>query len=874
MALTGGDRIGPYEIVEPLGAGGMGEVYRGRDPRLGRDVALKVLPDAFAADPERMARFAREAQLLASLNHPHIAMLYGLEESGGVRALAIELVEGPTLAERAASGAIPLEESLQYARQIADALEAAHDRGIIHRDLKPANVKLTREGAVKVLDFGLAKALDDPPQASSVHNSPTLSLAATRAGVIMGTAAYMAPEQARGAAVDRRADIWSWGVLVFELLAGGKMFESPTVSDTLAAVLRADVEWSRLPATTPPHIVRLLRRCLERDPRRRLQAIGEARLALDELPAEPPPPQVAPAPSRMNRWLAALAGVALLAAAGLGIVLATRRPPEAKVRKYQIASDPEFTFGHTPSISPDGRRMAITIHPTKSGPTRHLIAIRSLDGLSTQILPGTEDGREPFWSPDSRHLAFITPTQLKRIEPGAGPPVTVCELPEGNATARGDWSADGTIIFGVGELFRVSAGGGLPAKLPALAGERRVSPRLLPGGRYLFRMQGVQAGVAVGAFDSPQVTRLIAAAGPAVFAPLAPGASQGYLVFLRERTLLAQRFDAAKPALSGEPFPLAESVDSVPGAMFDVAGTEVLTYRSGSRGEFQLTWLERDGKTQPAWNPGAYVALALSPDGKRVVLVEGTPPKQDLWMLELERKTYSRFTFDAGREFGPVWSPDGRQIAYGAGTESEGRILVKSAGGSGSEETLLKERGTPQDWSADGKFLIYTTGSRGTARTDIWVLPMTGEKKPRAWLQTQFAEFAARFSPDGKYIAYASDESGRFEVYVRPFPDATQGKWQVSTEGGNHPQWSRDGKHLYYFGLGFQKPMMEVPVKIAGGSFEAGAPKPLFDSGITGASTGVQPRYARSPDGRFLVITSPDSSDGPMTMVLNWAAGR
>ncbi|MBI3694947.1 MAG: serine/threonine-protein kinase [Acidobacteria bacterium] len=523
MPISAGTRLGPYEIVASLGAGGMGEVYRARDARLGRDVALKVLPEVFAKDAERMARFEREAQVLASLNHPNIAALYGLEESGGVRALVMELVEGPTLAERIEDGPIPIDEALPIARQIAEALEAAHEKGIIHRDLKPSNVKVKADGAVKVLDFGLAKALEDDPASSDVRNSPTLSLAATRAGVILGTAAYMPPEQAKGKPVDRRADIWAFGVVLFEMLTGQQLFAGETAGDTLAAVIKDEPKWDRLPESTPPAIRKLLRRCLDRDPRRRLRDIGEARLVIEDVmagaPAEEPSPRprVSASPRLAVSWV--VAGALLISTLVLAFLYFGETPPAERVMRYSVPA-PEKASIHSFAISPDGRYLAIAA--TAQG--KRYLWVRALDALQPQLLPGTEEAANPFWSPDSRWIGFFAQGKLKKIAVSGGPAQTLCDAAAGRG---GAWNRDGVILFApspTGPLFRVSAVGGVPVQVAkAEGGGTHRNPVFLPDGRrFLYQVTGGtadKAGVHVASLDGVAPRRVLADISNVAYAP-------------------------------------------------------------------------------------------------------------------------------------------------------------------------------------------------------------------------------------------------------------------------------------------------------------------------------------------------------------------
>lgn len=869
--------IAHYRILSKLGEGGMGAVYRATDTKLARDVAIKVLPDAFANDADRLSRFTREAQVLASLNHPNIAAVYGIEE----RAIVMELVEGPTLADRLAQGVVPLNEALAIARQIAEALEAAHERGIIHRDLKPANVKVTPDGKVKVLDFGLAKLADaadvgeDPASAPTVvrGNSPTL------AGMIMGTAGYMSPEQARGQHVDRRADIWAFGVVLFEMLTGRDLFGGgATVTDMLAAVVMRDPDWSLLPDGTPASVRRLLDRCLRKDLKTRLRDIGEACFVLDGPMEAPPVNETAAVADSRRSWLpwALVASLTIVAAIGWWMRPAPRTPPMAK---FVIQPPEGVTFGHFPAVSPDGRRIAAVVHQKN---VQHAIVLRSLDGLAGQMLAGDEDSRDPFWSPDGRSLAFFAgnPRKLKRMEIGGGPAVTLCETTRSNESLAGAWSREGVIVFSSAEgLYQVAAAGGVPAKLPGSPGLARAYPQFLPDGKhYLF--QGVEkgkSGVWVGSLTSPEATRLVDSSSHGVFAPSSEGSTTGYLLYGRERTLMAHAFDAGSRQLQGAPFPVGENVNQQLGSLlFGAAGANVLVFQSGSGDRAnELLSFDRSGRAEPAAEPGSYSEIVLSPDGKRAALGEGNIQNmegRELWLLDLGRNVRTRFTFHPGTDTHPVWSPDSTKIVYGAQREGAVDLYLKSSSGGGAEEALLKSktRKLPTDWSRDGRFLLYEDVDDKTAR-DIWVLPMAGERKPHLYLRTEFQEGHAKFSPDGNYVAYQSNEGGPHQIYVRPFPDSPKGKWQVSTGGGAQPVWSQDGKELYF--ISPLKQLMAATVKLGPPSAPAAqvdTPQPLFDSRMFGTVYGTSPRYAHLPDGRFLVVAYSERDASPLTVVLNW----
>ena len=881
MALTTGARLGPYEVTPLLGAGGMGEVWRARDTRLNRDVALKFLLEVFLRDPERMARFEREAQLLASLNHPNIAQLYGLEESGGARALVMEYVPGQIL-----QGPLPVEEALPIARQIAEALEYAHDRGIIHRDLKPSNVKLTPEGNVKVLDFGLAKALDDSPSEGGLHNSPTLSVAGTRAGVILGTAAYMSPEQAKGKPVDRRADIWSFGAVIYEILTGRQLYTGETAAETLAAVMMKDPALERLPAATPPAVRAMIRRCLEKDPRKRLQAIGEARLILEDPPAQPLAPTPAltePRPSGSGRLAWALGAAATLAAAALAFVHFRETPAETPPVRFQISAPEKTSFRLIPSISPDGRRVAFSA-TAEGGQTR--LWVRPLGSLEAQPLPGTDDAGYHFWSPDSRFIGFSAQGKLKKVEVSGGPPQTLCDAPP---LVSGAWSRQGVIVFGSTRvpLFRVAAAGGAATPLTTLDPSRQEEghhePFFLPDDRhflYFIRARAAEhSGVYLGAVDaradSKDRRRLLGADSHAEYAPPLDG-RLGHLLFVRESTLMAQPFDARKLQLGGEPFPVAERVRAFVGhGSFSVSDTGVLAWREGASGlRAQLTWFDREGKKlATAGKPGYYNNVALSPDGRQAAAEHspGADRNSDIWLFDLIRDIPSRFTFHAAIDRLPVWSPDGGRIVFGSGRDGPLNLYEKTSNGVGNETALLQSNTAkyPHDWSRDGRFLVYSNQDPKT-RLDLWVLPMTGDRKPAPYLQTEFDETQGQFSPDGKWMAYVSTESGVPQVYVQPFP-AAGGKRQISSEGGFHPRWRGDGKELFFLAPGAV--LMSAEIRAAP-KFESSVPKRLFQTQMFGVQTLTFHRYAVAPDGkRFLMIAATeDTAAAPITVVQNWLA--
>ena len=916
MPLTIGTRLGSYEIVSPLGQGGMGEVYRARDSVLGRDVALKILPAAFTHDPDRVARFRREAQLLASLNHPHIAAIYGLEESGDIPALVLELVEGPTLADVITgtasgvgpgavglrrrdsvsgpepsaqslepAGGLPIAEALPIARQIAEALEAAHATGIVHRDLKPANVKLRPDGTVKVLDFGLAKALaPDPASAAAgdASQSPTItSPAMTRAGVILGTAAYMSPEQARGQAVDRGADIWAFGCVLFEMLTGTRAFPGDDPTETIAAIIRADPDWSRLPPDTPESIRRTLRRCLEKDRTRRLADIRDARLEIEEAGQAPPVlPVVAERTPRLRErliWIAALAALAIVAVAAL-LRTTDGGPsvPSSPEMRVEITTPPT-TDPVSLALSPDGMKLVFVA----SSDGRPLLWLRSLVSGEARPLQGTDGASFPFWSPDSRSVAFFTDERIKRLDLDGGSPRNLALAPVG---AGGTWGADGTILFPQvpdSPLFRVSADGGLALPLPVVETERGPGhrfPQLLPDGRRFLYYVAESRAVYAGAIDRPERQRLFDADAAAVFVP------PGEVLFIRAGTLFAQRFDPVGLELLGEPSVLAEgiAIDEFGVAPVSASATGSVVYRAGAvTRERRLAWFDRSGAelrtiggpdTATARNP------SLSPDGRQVALSRGVAGNTDIWTLDLARDVLTRFTTETGPDISPVWSPDGDRIAYSAAARapqgSQGVFNVFHKHRGTGETTLLVDTDLPaiaMDWSPDGRFFLFRTRPLNeTTGWDIWAAPLEGDGQPFPVVRTSFEDRTAQFSPDGRWVAYETNQSGRFQIHVQPFP-GPGASTPVSTGGGVQPRWRPDGREIFYVAPDGR--LMAVPVvpPASGQDIELGSPVALFltriDSSVQG---GTLHDYSVSNDGQqFLMNTFVEARASPLTLILN-----
>ena len=915
MPLSVGTRVGSYEIVSPLGAGGMGEVYRARDTRLKRDVAIKVLPEQFAADPDRLARFQREAELLASLNHPGIAAVYGLEHTDTGTALVLELVEGPTLADLIGRGAIPIADALKIARQLAEALEAAHDKNVIHRDLKPANVKVRDDGTVKVLDFGLAKLTEIGGQPGTgshpLSMSPTLTSPATRIGVVLGTAAYMAPEQARGKDVDKRADIWAFGCVLFEMLSGVSTFGGDDVTDTVAFVITREPDWSALPPATPGSIRRLLRRCLEKDRKRRLADIADARLEIEEALSPSTESSITHAavtttsPTASARYAWGIAALLLVTsiAAWAWIMFGGRSPEPAPVARLLVSLPEKMSF-HLPgvgnvassfgfnsgSISPDGRTLAFTL-VDETG--KVVIWIRRLDSLDMRPLPGTEGATTPFWSPDSRVLGFVVEGAVKKVDVAGGPPLTVATLT--SATMRGGtWNRDNIIVVApaAGPLSQVSAAGQPTLVTKLQAGEtahRR--PSFLPDGRhFLYLIQGNSPGIAVGSLDSMEAKRLpLSTDGQAIYVP------PGYLLFTRQGTLLAQPFDSGRLELTGEPSPVAEQVATDSGnglSAFSASDTGILTYRRGavvgstnaSGAAIQLAWFDKGGKELELVGAAApYRGVDVSRDGTRVAAHRHEGEGGDVWILEHPRGTISRLTADPSQDnASPVWSGDGSRIAFASLRNGSWGIYQKLANSAGPDEELLvetKAMAAPTSYSRDNQWLAYNVVGPNTGGGDIWILPLTGEKKPTAFSATRFAEFQGQISPDGKWLAYQSNElGGRADVFVRPFPTG-QGKWTISTGGGVSPRWRDDGKAIYYTQPTPLGTLFSVEVTSSGGIVTPGTPTRLFDAriGPPGGNANVpyQP-YAVSSDGpRFLLPKGFETSVASsvptaVTVVMNW----
>ncbi len=858
----------------------MGEVWRATDTKLNREVAIKILPEAFAQDPDRMARFTREAQALASLNHPNIATIYGVEE----HALVIELVEGPTLADRIARGPMGIDEALPIARQIAEALEAAHEKGIVHRDLKPANIKLTAEGKVKVLDFGLAQVAPASP-GDSTENSPTLTLRATQAGIIVGTAAYMAPEQARGKPVDKRADIWAFGVVLCEMLTGERLFPGDDLTSVLASVVKDEPDWKRFPLS----VRRLLQRCLEKDPKRRLRDIGDA-MALVE--AGPGPTAPAPGAGSVQRRLWGVTAAACLAASVFGFLYIRQKPPAPPdVARFQIRLPDKvrFSAGGSFTLSPDGRHLAFSAIGADQPPR---IWVQDLDALEARALPGTITGPNPppfFWSPDSRFLVYSeNSSKLAKADVTGGPVQAICDKP--GPPVGGGWNQGDVIIFGSTNsgLWRVPATGGKAVPLTTLDPSRNERqhelPSFLPDGKHFLYLRVSkdpdQTGIYVGSLDDApdrqSRKRLLAAGLGAAFVPTGDGQS-GSLLFLREGTLMAQPFNPARQELSGSPSPIAEQVGSVYETGYFSASAHALVYRAAlAARESQFTWFDNQGKAgEKVGDPGAIGnTLRVSPDGTRVAYVKfgSAAVEADIWLLDLERGTSTRFTFgNQTASITPVWSADSAEIVFASNRDGIFNLYRKPANGSREEELLLRttEHKRPLDWSRDGRFLLYSISDTPSFVVEhIWVLPMQGDRKPFPFQNTRFDESRAQFSPDGHWIAYDSTESGRHEVYVREFqPSAASagagGKWMVSKDGGNSPQWRRDGKELLYRGLG--REVMSVSVDTSH-AFQAGTLRELFrlPPGAPVASADFK---------RFLVpIPLEQTVPQSFTVMLNWTS--
>jgi serine/threonine protein kinase/Tol biopolymer transport system component len=877
--------IAHYRVQEKIGAGGMGEVYRATDTKLKREVALKVLPELFASDSQRMARFEREAQVLASLNHSHIAHIHGLEEANGIRALAMELVEGPTLSERIAQGSVPSEEALPIAKQIAEALEYAHERGIIHRDLKPANIKLTADGQVKLLDFGLAKALEGDLGDTNLSTSPTITAAATRAGVLLGTAAYMSPEQAKGKAVDRRTDIWAYGCVLYELLTGKPVFEGETITDTLAAVVRAEPDWSHLPEKTPSRVRELLQRCLVKDPKQRLQAIGEARIALDASIANAPDEAAASAGAappkplwrRALPWaLASIATVFVIAFSTLYWRAKQPEPHQAMQASLLLPEPLAGVFSANPgspiALSRDGARLAFVASPAGKPPQLYL---RPLDQQTATPIPGSENAMQPFFSPDGQWLGFFADGKMRKVPVNGGPATLLCDAPIPHGAS---WTSDDAIVYapylGSG-LMRISSAGGTPQTLTTPdAQARELShrwPQVLPGNKaVLFTIQVAtqasydDARIAVLSLETAKWRTLLDGGSYARYVP------SGHIVYARTSALVAVPFDLARLQVNGPPAPVQEGVITTAGtsggAEYDVAESGLLAYVPGSAHppDRSLVWVDRQGVSKALPAPvNNYIAPRISPDGK-LLAIQMMGGSRDIWVYEFQRNNMMRLTFGAGSAF-PLWTPDGRRIIYRTSVPTFS-FRSKLADGSGADETLLGKEfddasAAPSSISPDGKRLLFSSHSPAGA-TGTYALSLDGSGKIQPFLQATFNQSQAQFSPDGHWVVYVSNESGRDEIYVQSFP-GPGGKWMISAEGGSNALWARNGREIFFRN---GDKMLSVPVETQP-TFKAGTTRVLFQSPSYGLG------YDVAPDGQhFLMIKEKEApaSSKELSIILHW----
>ena len=872
MGESPGGKLGPYEIVDQIGAGGMGEVYRAHDPRMGRDVALKVSREQFSE------RFDREVRAVAALSHPNICTIHDV----GPNYYVMELVEGSTLEERIRQGPIPVDEALDIARQIADALQAAHEKGIVHRDLKPGNIKIKPDGTVKVLDFGLAK-LGSAPESSAAAGaaaSQTMTMGATQAGAILGTPAYMSPEQARGNPVDRRADTWAFGAVLYEMLTGRMAFAGQSVTDILAAVVQLEPDWTRVPDNFRP----LLRRCLEKDPKRRLLEPADGLLLLDS-GAQPAP---APVSKRFSLIPIAAAAVFLLAFGILAWVHFRERPTAADVVRFQLPLPPNVTFtrGGAFSISPDGRSVAFSAFGADGVPR---VWIRDLASLTARPLANVETLQNVYaliWSPDSRFLAVHSAAKLKKVDVANGAVQEICDAP--TTIFGGSWSRDGVILFGSpGGLMRVSANGGTPALVVRMAkGETflPIYPLFLPDGRHFLYSRGGdkdKRAAVIGSLDAKpdeQNRKPVVQTNYSFAYVASSGGSSGHLLFLNAGTLLAQPFDEKRMVLAGEPVPIANQVafEDGPALGYFSASENGLVYLPAASKNLQLTWFNRRGEMIGKPAESAFNGLRLSPDGSKAAVAQDQQfaHQSAIWMIDLVHGTNSRFTFGSGYDTAPVWSPDGSRIAWTSLRDGKWGIYQKAASGAGNEELLYQtnDRGaTLTDWSRDGHFLIYNLGR------DLWALPVGAEsgasRKPIALIQSPETKYGAYLSPDNRWLAYMSNETGRAEIYVQGvnLSSSNKGRWLVSRGAMGMPRWRADGKELLY--LGADAGLMSVALT-GGPVFEPGPPQELFKLpqaflGVS-VSAGTQADAARDNQKILVGMPTQEIARQGLSVELNW----
>jgi serine/threonine protein kinase/Tol biopolymer transport system component len=886
LTLARGTKIGPYEVLSPIGAGGMGEVYRARDPRIGRDVAIKVLPSGFAEDSERLHRFERETRAAGALNHPNILAIYDAGTDLGVPYLVSELLEGTTLQEALGGASIPQRKAIDYALQIARGLAAAHEKGIVHRDLKPANLFVTRDGGVKILDFGLARIARPGSQAEDLTHEPTVTRE-TETGVVLGTPVYMSPEQVQGRDADHRSDIFALGAVLYEMLAGKRPFAGATTIEVMSSILKEQPRpVSEINPSVSPALESIVLRCLEKDPYDRFQSARDLGFALQAVSGGTPSSASTAIPQdrarRLPHWSLALAGVAAAAAILLAIEFrrgARRERPVVAMINPPANLQLNVLFGGI-ALSPDGLRIAFT---TESEGDR--LWVRQLDSGEEHPVEGTSKAYAPFWSPDSKSIGFFNESKLKKVDVSGGPAQTICDAPYGRG---GTWSPNGTILFAprvYSELFRVSADGGEPSRVTRLNPNERTHrwPYFLPDGKHFLYVASVKGertinSVFLSSLDSPQSRLLVPNALNAIYAPA------GYLIFAREGNLLAQPFDVDRLETTGPPFAAArEKVNSNPlGAVapISVSGNGILAYQPYPAVSMQLQGMSRTGvKTGAPAEIGFTDMLRLSPDGKRVAFVRSTPQRDepDIWILDTGDRKFERFTFDSYLEQNPTWSPDGKSIVYGS-DRTGGCDLYRKALGDGSKEELLLHSDHvkyPDDWSPDGRFILFEEKDPDK-EFDLWVLPLFGDRKPFVYLQTPYRELEGHFSPDGRLVAYISDESGRFEIYVRPFPGPGN-PLRVSQSGGTGPIWGRDGKELFY--ISGDRALMAAEVQ-AVKELRLGSLRPVFRLPDEWYLTSTQfstdaPAHDVSSDGQTFYFAVPAARMPvlPISLVLNWSAG-